>query len=665
MMWHAKNPFDVTKAVDFTDTEIRDTWVDWHGKATHQLISPGSRIATFLTGGKGGGRTHSLRYHSYPLQCLRHREDVANAMKRDGYVGVYFRCSGLNAFRFDGKKQTADTWTAVFAYYMDVWLGRSVLRVVEEHCGLQGVSVGRQELRDFIAAIDALFGRSLGVAGSDSIADLGAAFDSRQRQIDHAVNNAGLTHQLAIDIDVSPGYLVQGVPRLAAAKLAPFRGIAFVYLMDEYENFTKTQQRYVNTLIREREIPTGFVIGGRRYGIRTHETLNAREINKIGSEYEVVELEDIYRQDKAQYGHFCRDIVRQRLKYCGPTVQWRSALSSHFACPDGSLEDRAIRHVEDRQRVGNPVWMKRLHSHLRIAGIEPATIVPHLQFADSPLHEKFAIFLFYRGWASGRPLADSAQEAHDNTDALLQGVEGGGKIHTTYRHYRFDLYAQLLIDLGKHVEYYGLSDFVLMSGYLPRNLLVVLKQVVRWSMFLGDDPFGGSEISLTAQRRGVRDAGQWFLMDAKGLGPLGESTERAILRLGSLFRHMRYSDRPVEVSCSTFETDRQGLSDRALETLDSAIANSLLLKVAKGRRERNTGVLRHKYQLHPMLAPLFGLSLGRRGTARFSAALLNAVLDPGVDERSFGHERRKVLARLRVPFGGGPPGQTRLGLGRG
>ena len=176
-----ENPFDVTKAVDFTDTEIRDTWVDWQGKAARQFVGPGTRIATFLTGGKGGGRTHRLRYYSYSLQRLRHGDNIAEAIEADGYVGIYLRCSGLNAFRFSGKGQTADTWMAVFAYYMDVWLGRLVLRVIEQHAGVPGVSFGDQQ-RDFVAAIESLFDQSLiRSAASASIQDLGQAFDRRQR----------------------------------------------------------------------------------------------------------------------------------------------------------------------------------------------------------------------------------------------------------------------------------------------------------------------------------------------------------------------------------------------------------------------------------------------------------------------------------------------------
>ena len=42
----------------------------------------------------------------------------------------------------------------------------------------------------------------------------------------------------------------------------------FLYLLDEYENLADRQQRYINTLLREKELPCSFKIGGRTYGFQ-------------------------------------------------------------------------------------------------------------------------------------------------------------------------------------------------------------------------------------------------------------------------------------------------------------------------------------------------------------------------------------------------------------
>src|SRR5947208_1367469 len=94
------NPFNVTKAVDFDDQQIRDYWVDLPGGAGFRdLVKPTSPMPMFILGGKGSGKTHLLRYFSYQLQRLRSQVPL-KGVQSEGYVGVYLRCGGLNASRF-------------------------------------------------------------------------------------------------------------------------------------------------------------------------------------------------------------------------------------------------------------------------------------------------------------------------------------------------------------------------------------------------------------------------------------------------------------------------------------------------------------------------------------------------------------------------------------
>lgn len=68
------NPFEVTKAVDFSDSEISRTFVDLPGGGFFSLAEPNGPMPRYLVGGKGGGRTHLMRYFSFPLQQLRHTD---------------------------------------------------------------------------------------------------------------------------------------------------------------------------------------------------------------------------------------------------------------------------------------------------------------------------------------------------------------------------------------------------------------------------------------------------------------------------------------------------------------------------------------------------------------------------------------------------------------
>lgn len=113
-----RSPFEVTKAVDLNDPQIERTYVAFAGRE-RAIVDPASPMPQFLTGVKGGGRTHLMRHFSFPLQKARGTRPLAE-IQADGYLGVYFRCSGLNGSRFVGKGQSTDTWSSAFAYYMDL-----------------------------------------------------------------------------------------------------------------------------------------------------------------------------------------------------------------------------------------------------------------------------------------------------------------------------------------------------------------------------------------------------------------------------------------------------------------------------------------------------------------------------------------------------------------
>src|SRR5690349_18822686 len=124
------NPFSITKAVDLNDDQILQFWVRTPGTGDDatDLVRPTSPMPMFLLGGKGSGKTHLMRYHSFELQSLRFREmglDLRAGVQFDRYIGMYVRCSGLNSGRFSGKRQSDDLWREMFAYYVELWLAQN------------------------------------------------------------------------------------------------------------------------------------------------------------------------------------------------------------------------------------------------------------------------------------------------------------------------------------------------------------------------------------------------------------------------------------------------------------------------------------------------------------------------------------------------------------
>lgn len=654
------NPFQVTKAVDFTDSQIEATWVDLPAEGGfRKLVDPRAPMPRVILGGKGAGRTHLMRYFSFPLQILRHDGNAFSALG-DGYLGIYFRCSGLNAQRFRGKDQDEERWISVFSYYMDLWLSQFCISTL-----LQLIQ-GRPDSEEISSAIANefldLFDESPHI-DSSGLAGILIGLRKLQSEIDLSVNNAALTRKLSVRILTNPGSLVFGLPRVAAQVWRELENVQFLYLLDEVENLLTYQQRYINTLVRDRKSPCSLILGARTLGIRTWETLVEHEENKDGSEFDSIKLDSNYLDVPDQYEELCQKIVAQRLiaaqKFYEPRDLLTKRLDSMFETQETIEVDSLPTWIRDTGSEERP-YFRRLRKQLlepgyaRLApGVRTTrhvdSIMSLLEFGESPLLEKANCFLLYRAWSRGIDLNDAATMIARGALLASTTSDSDAEQSKVLRHFKADLVAQLYKDFDQRQQYMGLSTFIDMSGGIIRNLLVALKYVYQFASFAGEDPLTERPISANSQTLGVLKASDWYFNDASLLGPLGDHVRSAMVRLGNLFRRLRFSDKPSESSLIAFSADMSLCSDLARETVRLAEGHSLLIKGKRGQRDRNTSQVNEKFQLNPMLCPRWDLPVNLRGAIALSPSEMEAIFGNESDSNYQRVVSRRLL-RTTAPF---------------
>jgi hypothetical protein len=637
------NPFNITKAVDFSDQEINDYWVDMPaGAGFAAMAKPTSPMPMFILGGKGSGKTHLMRYFSYPLQRIRYGGDVVGGIQKDKYLGIYLRCGGLNSARFKGKGQPDDLWSDVFAYYVELWLAQLVLGTVLDAVGKdqEFQACEARIVADVSAFID--FGQR---ATPTTLSGLSAALQELQKALDAAVNNSSITRTLPVHIAVTRGDLIFGIPRTVAAAFPRLQECLFLYLIDEFENLSEAQQKYVNTLLRERQSPCSFKIGAKLYGVRTLSTYSADEENKEGSEFEALRLDKLLREND-HYEEFAKLLIAKRLaefnrlpSASGSLDAIIASLAECFEEPQKSrLSEAETAYVIEKYRGRERPYFKKLRQHLeqgyrarttsglqRLSDID--TVVDLLACAAYPLLEKVNLFLLYREWSSKHDLIESARRIATECQAYIKDEDANGRYQKILSYFKADLLAQLYRETDQRQRYVGLATFIEASCGLPRILLIILKHVFAWATFNGEQPFRGSPISIRSQQAGVLEAAEWFYRDARMIGRDGQAVMDAVNRLGTLFRGVRYSEKPSECSCSTFSADLSRSSQASRHVIDLAEKWSLLIDVG-GQRDRNTERVDKKYQLNRVLAPRWDLSVYRRGVLALTPVEINAVFDP-------------------------------------
>ena len=145
--------------------------------------------------------------------------------------------------------------------------------------------------------------------------------------------------------------------------------------------------------------------------------------------------------------------------------------------------------------------------------------------------------------------------------AYLEGKKG--RYDQTLDHFKADLIAQLRRECDQRQQYVGIDTLIAMSWGLPRNLLIVLKNIYGWAVFNGKSPFQNGPISMADQASGVKEASEWFFRDARMSGTDGKILQDSIGRLGERSRSIRYSHKPPDCSLTAFSCNLSHVSENS------------------------------------------------------------------------------------------------------
>jgi len=646
-----ENPFELNKASDFSDTEIYEQWVDYDPGGLLRILQPRLRMPMLLLGGKGSGKTHLMRYCSAPVQAVRHGGDLPKAIAEEGYLGVYVQVEGLNTDKFSTACPDPVVGLQIFSMYFELWLATVLIETLQ--LGKSNSAQGDES--SFVKAVLDLFDIKL-EGNPTNIAELLETLKRQRKAIDFAVNNSSLTGSLDdVKITFSTGQLIYGIPKLAGKFFGNLENTLFVYLIDEVENLTEEQQRFLNSLIRYRTGNATIKVGARLYGIKTYKTLGAGEPIKRDAEYERVELDALLREDRENYERLVSRLVLKRLKVLGVSSQHEKLdvfanffdtleSTNYWKAADSDLET-VVQSSTERP------YLKKLISDLVNTGRtdeeQAKQIADMLRLPDHIYLEKASVFQFRKRWPKksieALKLADVISKEALSLKEGRKDSENG--LAGTISYFGSDILAQLYQDFRRPVPYTGFRTLIDLSQGIPRNLLTNLKHIYRRSLFANEKPFAGGKISVKSQADGVKDGATWFWEDAQpdsqGLG-----VREAIEALATLFRTVRFSSSPSECDLCTFSVEIEKLNTASKDVLKIAENWSYLIRLPNGRPNKNTYKLDERFQLSPMLAPKWGVSEHRRGSIEFSTEFANAIFDPSQRNKLVDLFKRRVEGML-------------------
>jgi len=670
-----ENPFALARASDYTIDQINSFWVEMGDKVVDAIIEPRSRQSKYILGGKGTGKTHLLRYFSYPAAQKRHGNlPGLDVLRKQGFLAVFLRATGLDAARFEMSSTSVPVWQQVFAAYLELRLVDMVLDAISD------IQATTQDEKFNDNAFLTSFGDGITDEAFKRCSDV-ASFRhwvaSTRKALDNAINNAAFTGKLEASLPFAIGALCLKIGPALGAWHHDLENLPLIYLIDEIENFSASQQQVVNSLIRYGEGSATFRVTGRLYAIRTLATLGDGEPNRDGSEFKRTILDEIIAEFKS-YPDFARRFVVKRLtaskildatrkKTTGkidPAAFFEGIDSSNFY--SGYLIEQGIDpEATYVKRFVSALTQGAATSQLSKDIVEEVVelLVRGLPF----LIGKLNLLLFSKKLKTQDPIQFAGQ-LRAASEAYFHKAQARGYYATAYGHYSGDLFAQLCRDAKSStgVVYAGFDTFVKMSAGNPRNLLIILGRIFEISTFKGVPFDENRPLPVSLQTEGVDEAARFIFESDANYGSRSDRARVAVSRLASVLRTARFALNIPEVAPLSVSFADDELAESAVETLHSALNYSLVFEIPAGRPDRNSQKVLRKINLNPMLSPRWGLPVGRRGDLSLSSELANAIFD--VERKDeFEFLLKSIEAKWNFPFGSGSeigkrtsPKQTQL-----
>lgn len=638
------NPFQNTKASYFDVPEIIENWVDiGKNKFIDSVMIPNSLTPIRIFGGKGTGKTHILRYFSFQSQKLRAialKKSILEQIQDDKYIGIYIEANGLEVNRFSGCGYSDEEWKTVFYYFFNLELIEHVLKKIDEMIN------GENNQFDFSEVSEYFFHEEM-ILSFKTISEFYKFIKNERKNIDYQVGDLS-TPGSRTQLEIKPLFKIENgfkdIVKSILNTVEPLKNIRILYIIDEIENFSLEQLKYINSLVRHigGEHNISLRLAGRLYGNRTDDTLDAGQKLLEGAEIKTIYLEKTLEPN---FANFAKALYQKRVEIAYGDelkVDFSKTLEKRQLCDDTQLfELMSIHNGKERFHIKS--LKDSLSKYKKYNQMQVDTIITNITYEDNWLIEKMSIFLLFQKW--DKELIDESIKIKESCEKYVKNLKPN--LHENVNEkYGQDMRYQLFRDYGRGISYSGYDEIIKMSNNNPRIFLSILDNLFKTCQFHDINLLTADSISCKVQDQALIESSNWFWNNFTT-----EVTEASVLRacvgLCEFFRAYRRSDKPVEKHAVIFSfDDKEALEVKKL--IDMAIDNSLLIK-QKLRKDRATGKFLESLRLHPMLSPKWELPVGAGGNVTLNKEVLVQLFlntkDSNLDECF-----KEKLQPLNIPF---------------
>jgi hypothetical protein len=436
------------------------------------------------------------------------------------------------------------------------------------------------------------------VTNAANAKQLSGAVRSLKLHFEASINNAADREFPKLSMQGAP---IDTLMRHLAA-LPRFKGKAFFFLLDEYENFEDYQQQVVNTLVKHASEFYTFKIGVRELGWRQRTTLNQNEALTSPADY--VRIDIRARLEEHGFAEFAAAVCLDRLKLLTGAADLLTDVKTLL--PGMSDEEEA-------KLLGVEQALQQFDSRL---GDLPASDRRELD----AMHPLEAFFAHY--WADARNMTVAQVLSDRRRDPR--------EWDTRYSNYKHAvLYCLKARKRGIRKYYSGWNVFVQLAAGNIRYLLELVERSLQLHILEGKKL--SEPVSAKTQTEAAQGVGQKNLTELEGLSVQGARLTKLLLGIGRVFQLM--AEHPVghtpEVNQLhvVFDDDTpSSVTAEVTQLLQDAVMHLALLRFA-GSKLAQGETKDYDYMVHPIFAPFFVFSYRRKRKMTIRAVELRGLME--------------------------------------
>lgn len=615
-----RNPFAEYNANKMDSKTILDFWCNPFSFKKSRAIQSGSlserevladNHPIVFIGGRGTGKTMFLKYFSYAVQVEQAKRQVAQKavssveeyFRAKRGIGLYIKIDGPLLRSFQGKSVKQEIWDAIFVHYFELRVCQSFLEVLKDLRDNQIIapeSVGKDFLDQAARCLHIRKGRDLTLESllhvvSDDIESV-TSFRSDIVFVDTAFRPRKA---------FASGDLFAVIKSAQQTATGLLRHLLFPVFLDEYENFSVSQQRWINALVKHIPEGTTFRIGMRFQGFHTYDTVSENEFIKRGRDYQEVVFEDVLIKNK-DYEEFLTRVAAKRLE---AVPVFREQAYTDIRTVLGlraDLEDEARSLIAGRKTKNQHFKLLKL-ARESVAIKETEALLSH---PENPLIEMLNILWVIRG----KP----PEEVHKAMRDYLQGAKSPqvSKYRMDYvDKYKLSLMFLLCSVYRQNKQYYSFNTFSFLSSGIVGNFIELCRRSFQLAYFEDREKlFTKGVIDPEIQDMAAKEASASELQMVTRIHEHGETLYRFVCNLGNIFRAYHADAGLKYPETNQFSVEAGALRDPKLKAVFHAAEEwSLVQRKPRLQRTSPSSPRRAIYTLNRIFSPAFEITYRTRG----------------------------------------------------